>query len=252
MTKKKGKEEEIAQKNLGKREGFIQKILSKKEVGIEKAPSEKEERAEKVVEPKVTSEEEIIEKNFVRGEAEKPQSKKEEVAEEPRKQIGEMSGETKKKCSEVNKLLGDFTKSVGAGWKGLGRIKERIYTGDMMSSEKTERELYSKLEKSREEVRAELDELHRILGRYEERVRYKDEADGELQALEEVKVMLGNKLRNIAKRIEKLKVRSKSDMTKLFAEAKECEDEVRRSEEDILDFEREYIKFLSMMGKISG
>jgi hypothetical protein len=97
-----------------------------------------------------------------------------------------------------------------------------------------------------------LDELHKILGKYEERVRYKDEAEGELQTLEEVKLMLGEKLKNISRRIERLKVRSRSDLVKLSAEANECEEEVRRSEVDILDFEKEYTKFLSMMGKISG
>jgi chromosome segregation ATPase len=182
----------------------------------------------------------------------KTQSKKEEVDQLLRKQVSEASEETKEKCSEINKLAGEFAHSVGMGWSELRKIKEGAYTGGMINFEKTEKELFNKLEKGRSEVRAELDELHRMLGKHEEKVRYKDEAEGELQALEEVKVMLGDKLRNIARRVERLKVRSHSNFAKLFAEAKEAEEEVKRTDEDILDFEREYTKFLSMVGKLSG
>ncbi len=265
--------EEIPEKAPSRKEGLIQKIFGRKEA--EKAPVKKEEKkkvieevqkapveevvekkeAEKAAEPKVTSEEvsqkETIEKVEATGQEEAARVEiKEGFAGEPRKEISE--AELKKKCSEVDRLWGDFTHSAGVGWKEVDKIKKEAHTKDAASSEQRERELFEKFESKRNEVRAELDELHRILGRYEERVRYKDEADGELQALEEVKVMLGEKLRNIARRAARLKVRPNSDLTKLYAEARECEEEAKRSEEDILDFEREYTKFLSMMGKMSG
>jgi hypothetical protein len=189
--------------------------------------------------------------NFIKEkETAQKDASKSAVAKEPGK-VSSVGEETKRKCAEFNRQQEDFARSLKKGWEKTGKIKENAYIIDM-GFEKNEKELYDKIEKSRSEVRAELDELHRILGKYEEKIRYKDEAEGELQALEEVKVMLGDKLNNIAKRIGRLKVRRNSDLTKLFAEAKECEEEVKRSGDDILDFEREYTKFLSMMGKISG
>jgi hypothetical protein len=266
--KRQSKSEEIGQKKLSKKEEFVQKILRKKDDVTQKIPSKKE---EKVAEPHVAREKEIIEESFGRREevAEKSMVKKKEPekvaepkvtveaaqkepSEEVVKQAGVMSDEIRGKCSEINKLLGDLTRSMERNWKELRRIKDKTYSADTMVSEKVERELYGKLENSRNEARAELDELHKILQKYEKRVIYKDEAEGELQSLEEVKMLLWDKLRNISRRIERFKVRPRSDLAKLFAEAKECEDEVKKSEEDILDFEREYTKFLSMMGKISG
>ena len=134
----------------------------------------------------------------------------------------------------------------------LERIKRYAHPGEIEDFERKSSELLSKLYSCMAEVGKGLDELHRTLGKYEERVRDKDEAERELQVLEEVKVMLGNKFRILMKRIERLKVRKNSNLTKLFAEAKELEEEVMRSEGETMDFERDYTKFLSMMGKLSG
>jgi hypothetical protein len=251
--------EEVAKAPAKKEEGakteaLLDKILGKKDEILEKIPIKIEEKAEQ----KVTKEEKVEEKVAKEGEAGKASEKavelkamvEEKLVPEPLRQISE--ADLGKKCSEMDRLQKDFKSSVDANWEDVGKVRNSAYSGSTIGLEKNEKELYAKFESSRNEVRAELDELHKILGKYEERVRYKDEAEGELQTLEEVKLMLGEKLKNISRRIERLKVRSRSDLVKLSAEANECEEEVRRSEVDILDFEKEYTKFLSMMGKISG
>jgi hypothetical protein len=265
-------------KGLGKIKVAIPKTPGRKEEVAEKAPGKKEEAEQKIAEPIVTTgeieglikkeeatkidEHKVIEEKAAVNVAEpvvasgeqaahKEPGNKEEAAKEAAREKSEMK-DIMKKCSEIKKLHDNVTKSLAASSKMVGRIKGRDYTANITKFESAEKELYDKLENSSNNVRTELDELHKILQKYEERVRYKDEAEGELQSLEEVKMLLWDKLGNISRRIRKLKVRPKSDLIKLFAEAKECEDEVKRSDEDILDFEREYTKFLSMMGKISG
>ena len=228
--------------------GFAQS-LGKIKVGLPKPPSRKEEKIEKAVEKEPVTQEKTAESKGVEVVLPKVIIEK-EAAKEPVKQIG--AEDMRKKCSEINRLWGDFTRSAERGLKELEMVKKEKCVDSAVKSESTEREFFNKFEERRNVVRAELDELHGILGKYEERVKYKDEAEGALQALEEVKVMLGEKLRNISRRIGRLRVRQRSDLAKLLVEAKECEEEVKRSEEDILDFEREYTKFLSMMGKISG
>jgi hypothetical protein len=279
------KKEEV-RKDLGKKEGLIQKIIgkpqAKEEKAVErkviieeiaKAPVKKEALLDRILGKK----DEILEKIQIKAEekAEQKATKEEKVEEKAAREVeagkaGEKAAEPKaiveeklvpeqvseaelgKRCSEMDRLWKDFKSSVDASWKDAGKLRNSAYSGSTMGLEKNEKELYAKFESSREGVKVELDELHKILGKYEERIRYKDDAEGELQALEEVKVMLGEKLRNLSRRIDRLRVRSRSDLAKLSAEAKECEEEVRRSDVDILDFEREYTKFLSMMGKISG
>ncbi|NYZ76535.1 hypothetical protein H0N98_04770 [Candidatus Micrarchaeota archaeon] len=232
--------------------GFAQ-LLGKIKVGLPKPPSRKEEKIEKAVEKEPVTQEKTAESKGVEVVLPKVIIEKEEAKEVPKEPVKQIGAEDmRKKCSEINRLWGDFTRSTERGLKELEMVKKEKCVDSAVKSESTEREFFNKFEERRNGVRAELDELHGILGKYEERVKYKDEAEGALQALEEVKVMLGEKLRNISRRIGRLRVRQRSDLAKLLVEAKECEEEVKRSEEDILDFEREYTKFLSMMGKISG
>jgi chromosome segregation ATPase len=185
----------------------------------------------------------------MRGEK-NPRKVKEAVP--PKRPVSVASEETGRICSEINGLLLEFDKTVEIQRKELERIKACTRSGEIEEFDRKTRELLGRLENTTAEVKAGLDELHRTLGKFEEKVRYKDEAERELQTLDEEKVMLNNKLGGIMRRIENLKVRKGSNLIKLFAEAKEVEEEVRRSGEETLDFEREYTRFLSMMGKFSG
>jgi len=183
---------------------------------------------------------------------EETSSKKEQVAELFRKQVSGASKEMSARCSKIDKMLKETNGPIDAQRRELEKIKANARSCGITGHDKVESELLSKIKKKGAEVNKAFDELHSTLGVHEEKVRYKDEAERELLALEEIKVMLGNKLRNMAGRIDKLKVRKGSNPIKLLSEARELEEEVHRSGEETLDFEREYTKFLGIMGKLSG
>ncbi|MCX6775804.1 MAG: hypothetical protein NT130_03085 [Candidatus Micrarchaeota archaeon] len=180
----------------------------------------------------------------------KPLSKKEDVAALLKMPTGRPD-DKKKKYDVIKKTLEELKASMEAEKKELEKMRGPNWVG-IERYDSAERGLYDEFERSRSDVKKELESLHGLLGKYEEKIRYKDEAERELQSLEEIKVMLNAKLKNLMGRIEKIKVRKNSNLAKLFAEAKELEEEVRRSGEETVIFEKEYAVFLSMMGKLSG
>ncbi|MCX6777024.1 MAG: hypothetical protein NTY73_03595 [Candidatus Micrarchaeota archaeon] len=181
---------------------------------------------------------------------EKPAVKKEEVSTLLKIPASRPDDKTKR-YEAIKKTLEELKASVESERKELEKMKGPDWVS-IKRDNIAERGLYDEFERSRSDVKKELEGLHSLLGKYEEKIRYKDEAERELQSLEEIKVMLNAKLKNLMGRIEKIKVRKNSNLAKLFAEAKELDEEVRRSGEETLIFEKEYTVFLGMMGKLSG
>jgi len=181
---------------------------------------------------------------------EKPAVKKEEVSALLKMPTGRPDDKTKR-YEAIKKTLERLKASMESEKKELEKMKGPNWAG-IERYDSAERGLYDEFERSRSDVKKELEGLHSLLGKYEEKIRHMDEAERELQSLEEIKVMLNAKLKNLMGRIEQIKVRKNSNLAKLFAEAKELEEEVKRSGEETMVFEKEYIMFLSMMGKLSG
>ncbi|MEM3555183.1 MAG: hypothetical protein QXF56_00440 [Candidatus Micrarchaeia archaeon] len=173
--------------------------------------------------------------------------KKEELKEMFSRSLGQVERE-----KEVNRVVSELESSWSRYNAELVEIRKRTHAGRIGELEGKRRELQGKVEKKMEEVRKELDGLHKMIEKYEKKIREKDEAERELMALEEIKVMLSERLRRIMERVSRLKVRKGSDIEKLLSEARELEVEVERSGEEVLDFEREYSKFLSIMKELSG
>ncbi|QLJ52838.1 MAG: hypothetical protein Sv326_0663 [Candidatus Fermentimicrarchaeum limneticum] len=178
--------------------------------------------------------------------------KKEQLAEMFKRQAVAAPAVDKRKRAEFDKLMKDLDGSLQAQYNELLSLKKEINSGEVCEACRKERDFFCMVEKKREEVKRELDELHKTLGEYEDRVRYKDEAERELQGLEEINLMLRSKLKEMIGGLEKLKVRKGANLQKLFSEAKGLDEEVDRTGEEVLDFEREYAKFLGMMRKLSG
>lgn len=178
----------------------------------------------------------------------KEPSKREELEE----LFGRIEEKEKGESKEAERLLGELGKSLEKHGVTIIEIKKRMNSDKIVELDGRRKELLNELERMKKEMEVEFKELHKMIEKYERRIRYKDEAERQLLALEEIKVMLTDKLRRTMERINRLKVRKGSDIAKLFSEAKELDSEVERSGEEVLDFEREYTKFLSMMRELSG